>query len=319
MKTNDFSLFTSLMLVVACTAWACDDDKSSDGGGGAPGAATDGDDGSSTGGSDSGLGGAGGDTAQTGGNGGTGGGDAEPTCFPPPDSIEYWWDQESSDLNYQIGERLHDEHLEIVAPAGYGFSSPFIGAAATFSAQITAYSNSPVLHGGDSWPTTSIEFWFSSYNESSNMASWLGAWGLTLDEGRVRLSYETDVEGPEASQLLELITEEDGYVDETFDADLEFHHVAVVNDVEAVEARLYVDGKLAGTLDFVDELDLDEEDARAVFEDMLDNLGAFEVGGNSYGVWMSGYVDEISLYSEMLTPAEIKGIFDAGSLGKCTD
>jgi hypothetical protein len=90
-----------------------------------------------------------------------------------------------------------------------------------------------------------------------------------------------------------------------------FHHVAAVyqqTDAAHVSINLYVDGQCAAAKTFSGNL-----------ANTLDNtpltLGSFYTTGN----YFTGIIDEVSVYSRSLSPSEIRGLYNAGSSGKCWD
>jgi len=89
---------------------------------------------------------------------------------------------------------------------------------------------------------------------------------------------------------------------------------------------LFIDEKLAATVDLVDDVRLPRSTGAVVKQANLGNftplttgdlyLGLRPVGGAA-GTRFVGQMDEISLYNRALSAAEIQAIYGAGSAGKC--
>lgn len=92
-------------------------------------------------------------------------------------------------------------------------------------------------------------------------------------------------------------------------ADNEFHHLgATFKQVgsETIQLRTYIDGVLVRTLNLNGNL------ARTL------NTAQVTIGTSSIqGEYFNGIIDELSIYNRVLTASEIKGIYAAGSAGKC--
>jgi hypothetical protein len=89
-----------------------------------------------------------------------------------------------------------------------------------------------------------------------------------------------------------------------------FHHLAVSYHqatASTVELKTYLDGQLVRTRSFTASL------ANAV------NSGAAVTIGTEaeYGGWFRGTIDDVALYSRVLSDAEIQSIYNAGRGGKC--
>jgi hypothetical protein len=81
-----------------------------------------------------------------------------------------------------------------------------------------------------------------------------------------------------------------------------WYHVAMTYDGAAL--RLYLNGQLDGSI--------------AVTGPITTTSNPLLIGGHAGGPWnFNGLVDELSLYNRALSQAEIQGIFNAGSAGKC--
>jgi formylglycine-generating enzyme required for sulfatase activity len=99
------------------------------------------------------------------------------------------------------------------------------------------------------------------------------------------------------------------YISTKFVADGGWHHIAVTVDRDnPIGGKFYVDGASAG-------------DFNPTYQyGMLSNTSPLRMGCSSSSLTdglYHGILDEVELFSQILTPAEIQGIFLAGSNGKC--
>jgi subtilisin-like proprotein convertase family protein len=85
-----------------------------------------------------------------------------------------------------------------------------------------------------------------------------------------------------------------------------WHHVAFTYDNANSRETLYVDGALAAS---------SLASGTMIYDNHPFQIGAdIENGAESF--FLSGLIDEVSLYNRALSPAEVQAIYDAGSLGK---
>jgi len=87
-------------------------------------------------------------------------------------------------------------------------------------------------------------------------------------------------------------------------ADGQFHHVAFT----------FQDAVVGGT-----ELYIDGEPELTTTMTISDQTISFQIGANSGAgpQFFTGIIDEVEVFNRVLTPSEIKAIFDAGDAGKC--
>ena len=96
--------------------------------------------------------------------------------------------------------------------------------------------------------------------------------------------------------------------------DGEWHHIVVVRDDVADQNLLYVDGELQGT-----PISPDYGTSGFNSVDRPMNIGYLKVGNNSPNYWYKGDVDEIAIYSDLLTAPEVLQQYANGSAGKWLD
>lgn len=91
--------------------------------------------------------------------------------------------------------------------------------------------------------------------------------------------------------------------------DDQFHHVACVYDNVAKSIDVYIDGHLDGTHNYTALANITNE------QDLF-----FGIRGNLNPLTeFNRYLDEISIYTSVLSAEEIQAIYEAGSAGKCRD
>lgn len=97
-----------------------------------------------------------------------------------------------------------------------------------------------------------------------------------------------------------------------------FHHLALVRDLTAGEARLYVDGALEATvaLNAAAASPMSNDDGSA--DPVL--IGIKRVAGSSaFEQAFTGAIDEVALYHRTLSAGEIGGIYTNGADGRCPE
>ncbi len=80
-----------------------------------------------------------------------------------------------------------------------------------------------------------------------------------------------------------------------------WHHLAIVNDVDNNEYSVYIDGVLAKQPNNVTD---------AVFGTTAFNLGQRQIGLNASGQWLDADLDEFVLFDEALTPEQIGNLME---------
>lgn len=84
----------------------------------------------------------------------------------------------------------------------------------------------------------------------------------------------------------------------------EWLHIAVTYDVDAKEAKIYLNGEVNGTVP-------------TSGQGVPVSSGSIYFGGLPGQQYFDGYIDEVSVYKTALTTAEIREIYNKGALGKC--
>lgn len=163
------------------------------------------------------------------------------------------------------------------------------------------------------WDSFSIEFWLrrpgscqgstADFNEvvvgrtdpGSNLAWWVGV--SCQHGGRARFVIR-DSDG-DSSDTVDVVSQ-------TTLTGGDWHHVAVVRDWPAIDARVYIDGRLEGA-------------AQGIFSSGLSSATApLDIGrlNLSHGFHLEGTVDELAVYNRPLIETEISRHFALGSQGR---
>ncbi len=213
-------------------------------------------------------------------------------CLTAPANLVQWFRAEGNANDAFAGNHG-------VLQNGAAFSAGLVGQAFSFDG-----IDDGVSIGRSIQDDFTIEFWLNTTqqvagNEDSQW--WLGRglvdgevssvtndFGVTLLNGKVLFG----VGNPDT-------TIKSGFV-----ADGNWHHVAATRVRSTGEMKLYMDGVQVSTATG-GKLSLTAPPNLA--------LGRLRIGSNPF----KGLLDEISIYNRVLSPADIQGIFSAGSNGKC--
>jgi hypothetical protein len=220
-------------------------------------------------------------------------------CVPSPSGLLSWWRAEgdgTDSINANTAVLLNGTSFTN-GEVGQGFSFDGI------SDEIIV-SNSPTINIGTN--DFSIEGWIKAFPNST-------AYSLnTIIDKRFNqtIGYEFTLESGSLHLRLSSTPGSDG-TGGTEGPDLRdgnFHHVAVsVTRSSSSGIVFYVDGAAVGTADPTSQ------------QGSLSNSAVMVIGEHSAGLntYFDGVIDELSLYGRALSAAEIQGIYNAGTAGKC--
>jgi serine/threonine protein kinase len=220
-------------------------------------------------------------------------------CYGPPQGMIAWWPGEGSAADI-VGQNQGTIENGVQFVRGYrGRAFSFDGTAAH------------VLIGDSTMlapPAITVEFWVNAGRApvatSHPIARWghvhtrdANSWLFDFPSSR-RMSFcvLTDI------SKIESCTGMQSYLPLR-----EWHHVAGSFDPNDSSIRFYLDGRL--------------ESEKKHYGGMVANRSVTAIGckyaEEDCKYPFSGYVDEISIYDHALSPEEIRGIYMAGSVGKC--
>lgn len=224
---------------------------------------------------------------------------APPACYPPPSGMVGWWRAEAN-ANDSIGPNngvLVGAATYAAGKVGSGFG---LGGGRV-----------DVPYALELGPQTalSVDAWVKYNGLSSPGSSALvaGRWGK---QSTTTLSYGLFM-GWGGSPFF--VVSPDGvdttvaYAPAPVTAG-EFHHLAGV--VTGTEVQLYIDGAPAASMPY--------DDGIYRPHGVTFTIGGYDpaYSGTDY---LIGVVDEVELFDRALTAAEVQGIYDAGSTGKCLE
>jgi hypothetical protein len=248
------------------------------------------------------------------GDGASGSGTLEPTCYPPPSNLVFWWNEEPymfpemPPFGREIREVLRHNNAGMVNTQSWSETQGLVGFAVDLG---TGYMRADPP---GNWPVGALEFWLKTSMRNADVVS-IGSsqdsgYGVSLADAKVRLFYacpDPDGKGPLNAVSLSITSSQ--AVD-----DGKPHHVALVTDVisDNPSASLYLDGKFAASLNFTADqvASLNSQLFQAEFLPLT-------MGGPGDQNSFVGQIDEVSLYHDPISPAQIAGIYKAGSAGKC--
>lgn len=226
--------------------------------------------------------------------------DRAPTCFPVPAGIVSWWRGEgnaddavgpnagtSTSVTYAAGKVGMGFHFSAVTP-GYIQASATGLPIGSDDRTMEAWVRVGMDYG------TALEGLFMGYGTwgvhgalnsllvygTSNPVTF-SQWGGTLQGGTLTLNS--------------------------------WHHVAIVLSTGGSQPTLtlYLDGAMTATGSTTGNLMLDTPDGGTLY------LGGLPNPPDGTPEWLVGDVDEAAVYARALSADEIRGIYEAGSLGKC--
>jgi hypothetical protein len=250
---------------------------------------------------------------------GVAGGSTPPCCAPMPPGLVSWWPA-NGDGTDMVG--AHNATLD----GGAGFAAGEVGQGFAFDSVddlVRASDNADFIPGTDSF---TVDAWIrttTGANEvvirhyecagfcPTNQAN--GDWDLrVLNHVAFGFIRDDSGAGPDSGgqNLSGTSAVDDGA----------FHHVALVRDMAAGKARLYVDGQLQneqplgpGSNGAITSLDGEDDPV---------TIGGGWLGGTTdpdANVAFTGVIDEVDWWRTALTGSQIAAIAAAGANGKCTD
>lgn len=227
-------------------------------------------------------------------------------CTVPPSGLAHWWRGEGNGFDTVSVQ-------DAVLIGGVQFAAGKVGTGFLFSGSgddyiALAQNIFPVPTSGDGTAPFSFEVWFQTsvggvilgQQDLPPFNSDLGGNVPALYVGTNGLLYAQMFWGTE-TQIISSNTVADG----------QFHHTVVTYDSAGVE-DVYLDGEVIGTTSFIQQ---------GYAPGYYYELGTGYTGGwdGTPGQWFpfTGVIDDASLYSRALTPAEVRTLFESGSAGKC--
>ena len=208
-------------------------------------------------------------------------------CVPPPDGLVAWWPGDS-DANDIVG----DHAGTLFNGAGFGVGK--VGHAFTFDGfdDYLEVNHAPGIFFGNADAFT-VELWFQPQSEALSF--------FLLKNANYGLQWRG------STQALAFYNGNYHFSTTTSWNLGQWYHVAVVDDGSA-SVKLYVDG----LLDKADDGTAWNPNRFGTFT--LEMCREWRSDGSRH---FAGLLDEPSVYSRALTPAEIEALFLAGDAGKC--
>lgn len=223
-------------------------------------------------------------------------------CANPPSDITAWWPFETP-LDIVNGNVLTGYGAGAVVPAMVGNGILLDGATAYVEAP-----DNPTLNMGtgdfsvDAWIKTTITADYQAIVDKRQETSpgFFTGYSFFVDQNTGHLGFQLGDLGVNFTVW-----------SATNVADGAWHHVAAtVTRGSATGLVLYVDGTAVATF------------SGAVVTGNIDNTGTLRIGrnlDNTLGInaFFNGMIDEVELFKRALAADEVKGIYEASSLGKC--
>jgi hypothetical protein len=214
---------------------------------------------------------------------------AQPSCDPPPSGLVGWWPGNGNAIDVIGGNNG-------ALTSGVGYAAGEVGEGFLFNANDNAViiTNTPSLQ----LQNFTVEMWIK---RSSASVVTLGTTGNALLFGTGNNGYGFGIYNDGTLFLTEI--DVNGLNASVAVTDTNFHHVALTKTNTTVVFYLdgvaYPAGPYSSTFEF-------SSDA--------------SIGGRSdlQGYTFTGVINQVSVYDRALSGTEIAGIFDAGSVGKCT-
>ena len=209
-------------------------------------------------------------------------------CLPPPPGLVSWWsgDKTADDLQgTNAGVLLN----------GASFTKGMVGPGFLFNGtnQWVKVRNSESLN-----PTrVTVDAWiYMTGNE--NMPRHI----IGKDDGAIIREYSLGVTSANNVEGFVVVPSGLKIVTGVTTAELNtWYHIAMTYD--GVKLRLYVNGIQDGVVDAVG--------------DIIPTVDAVAIGGDPYGEFTKGIIDEAQIFNRALTDAEILAIYQAGADGQC--
>jgi uncharacterized repeat protein (TIGR01451 family) len=241
----------------------------------------------------------------------------EASCALPVSGRTAWWPGDGTPRNYGVVGQYHGTPV-----GGVTYGPGAVGQAFQFDG--TGYVKVPNGYSEYYWPgtsATSVAAWFATGAPSAaiqviaamdDMANapccgspqGHAAFYLYVQNGVVKVGLRQNVYGSASI----------GLVGTTPVADGEFHHAALVIDIPALQARLYVDGALEASAPLPGGWTMSNGDFEA--EELV--IGAAQVvWGFGYQYRFTGAIDDVALYKRALTAAEIANAVTGARRAEC--
>jgi hypothetical protein len=230
-----------------------------------------------------------------------------PSCTPEPSGLVAWWKAEGNGDDAIGGNTA-------LLQSGVAFAPGEVGQAFLLNNSSNAYLRvpaSPSLNVGAGSGLT-VEAWINVADATSfrPIAEWNDGQGnvgvhlwLGYLPGQVGVLYANVVDSNGNSHTL---SSPSGAV-----AANVFEHVALTYDQLSGVATLFVNGQI------VAQSNLGSFVPRTTEDFWMGHRPGDVPGDWTYGAYLGGLLDELSIYSRALSQGEIQAVYNAGSMGKC--
>ncbi|HSC87111.1 MAG TPA: LamG domain-containing protein [Polyangiaceae bacterium] len=302
-------------------AGASNDDAADGSGGNSLGGSSTGGN-SSTGGSESDAGGGGAGSGSDEDSDADGGSGEPPVCVTADASLQYWWssrvDLENpmlsvSDWYAAVREEMKGTHGSNIGSLSWSIAGDGpVGEAFVFGTPSNG-TKPNYLHAYGDFPLLSVEFWVDTTKSSAPLVRTVsGSYVTRLVGGKLQAVFHDAPHGDAESPGTGPYT-----LDGTANvADGKPHHVVTTLDTLNLSFRLYIDGELVDSValseDFYFGMEY-EVMGEVVMGGPIDPMSISEPASN----YFTGYLDEVSLYNDVLSTEDVAGLFGASSAGKC--
>ncbi len=230
-----------------------------------------------------------------------------PSCFPVPSGIAAWWPAESNGLDVVGGNTATPQSGVAFAPGEVGQAFFLNGTNAYLTAP--ASSNLNVAADGsftaEAWIKVSDVAGYHPIVEWNDNAGHAGAhlWILPYSGETPGVLFANLVDTNGGSHSFHSLG---GNV-----AANVFQHVAVTYDRGSGVATLYVNGNIVAQQNF------EQFTPQTSYPFYMGHRPNDNPGEGTFGSYLGGLLDEVSLYRRALSQSEIQGIYNAGTNGKC--
>lgn len=235
-----------------------------------------------------------------------------PSCTPPPANMAAWWHlDETSGLTAAdiAGFPTNGAHVNGPAPAAGMVAGALGFDGANDYVQVADHPSLNFGQGNlsiDAWIRTSDSVGVKIILDKRVEAASVQGYSLFLGNGVLAFQLADGVGSAICSTLPTASCT--NYSSGAFVANGQWRHIAVTVDRNSpTGGRFYVDGALVSTFD------------PTVRAGSLTNANPLRLASRSSSLtgFLRGALDEVELFPRLLTPAEVAGIFQAGSRGKC--
>jgi hypothetical protein len=228
------------------------------------------------------------------------------SCTPTPSGVAAWWPAEGNGNDIVGGNTAILQGDATFAPGEVGQAFQLNDTNAYL--RVPASSNLNVAAGGsltiEAWVKVSDVTGYHPIAEWNNNAGLGGAhlWILPYD-GDTGVLF-ANVVGTDGNS--HPIRSPAGSVTSNV-----FQHVAVTYDQTSGMGTLYVNGNMVAQSDF------GQFTPQTTYDFWMGHRPNDSPQNATYGAYLGGLLDELSLYRRALSPAEIAAIYNAGTAGKC--